>query len=558
MATADDQAAPLISHRHHREDGDNHDGLLEADELQSDTGAAAEEANEADEAEFRHREGRIGSFVWLLTLSACISGLLFGCKRHRLSIGTSLSGQPLTSLDKSLITSATALLALAASPLAARLADAAGRRPVILGADVLFAAGALLQARAGTVAAVVAGRAVVGAAVGAASFATPLYVAELAPAARRGGLVTLNVLCVTLGQVVAYVVGWALVGGGDGGGEGWRWLVGLGAVPAVLQAVLLLLLMPETPRWLVRAGRPAAARRVIWSTVAGSSGGEGKQGRDRDGEEEEDRVSTRLVDRILKDIETEVREEEEERRRALAASGRKDGGGEWVQGWRELLSVPRNRRALTIACLLQALQQLCGFNSLMYFSATIFTLLGFQSPTLTSLSVAGTNFLFTAVALAVIDRVGRRRILLWSVPIMAVGLLLCAVGFRFFNLPPAAETPTPHTTAAVVILVSIMVYVAAYALGLGNVPWMQSELFPLSVRSLGSGAATCANWTANFAVGLTFLPMMDALTPTWTFVLYALVCAVGWVAIWLIYPETSGLTLEEATGLLEHGWGVVR
>lgn len=210
----------------------------------------------------------------------------------------------------------------------------------------------------------------------------------------------------------------------------------------------------------------------------------------------------------------------------------------------------------------------------MYFSATIFTLLGFQSPTLTSLSVAGTNFLFTAAALAVIDRVGRRRILLWSVPLMVIGLLLCAVGFRFFFFSPDDELPaigdgdgaatststtTPKATpAAITILLSIMVYVAAYALGLGNVPWMQSELFPLGVRSLGSGAATCANWTANFAVGLTFLPMMDALTPAWTFVLYALVCAAGWAAIWCIYPETSGLTLEEAAGLLEHGWGVVR
>lgn len=143
-------------------------------------------------------------------------------------------------------------------------------------------------------------------------------------------------------------------------------MVGLGAVPAVLQAALLLLLMPETPRWLVRAGRPAAARRVIWSTVAGEAGEEKRRRQREDGGGEDDPVSTRLVDRILKDIETEVREEEEERRRAVAvaASGRKDGGGgggEWVQGWRELLSVPRNRRALTIACLLQSLQQLCGF-----------------------------------------------------------------------------------------------------------------------------------------------------------------------------------------------------
>lgn len=138
---------------------------------------------------------------------------------------------------------------------------------------------------------------------------------------------------------------------------------------------------------------------------------------------------------------------------------------------------------------------------------------------------------------------------------MALGLLATALGF---NASPFIATGDSSLTqgAAVFILVAIMIYVAAYALGLGNVPWMQSELFPLSVRSLGSGVATATNWLANFIVGLTFLPLMDILTPAWTFVLYAIVCMVGWVAIWWIYPETVGLSLEEATGLLEHGWGV--
>ncbi len=282
-----------------------------------------------------------------------------------MSIGTSLSGRALTSLDKSVVTSSTALLALFASPAASALADALGRRPVILAADALFAAGALAQAFSRTVPAMVAGRAVVGAAVGAASLATPLYVAELAPAAHRGRLVTLNVLCITLGQVAAYLAGWALAdvdaagAGGDGGdgnegGNGWRWMVGLGAVPAVLQCVLLLAFMPETPRWLVRAGQPAAARRVIRKTII--SGGSSS--------EVDDPALARLVNRILKDIETEVREEEEERKRVAMANGSvRKSGGEWTEGWRELLAVPRNRRALTIACLLQGLQQLCGFVS---------------------------------------------------------------------------------------------------------------------------------------------------------------------------------------------------
>lgn len=201
----------------------------------------------------------------------------------------------------------------------------------------------------------------------------------------------------------------------------------------------------------------------------------------------------------------------------------------------------------------------------MYFSATIFMLLGFTSPTLTSMSVAITNFIFTGVALLVIDRIGRRRILLYSIPFMIGGLVLSAWGFSRMKLSTetlnsgAAPTPPDNQGAAVVVLVSIMLYVAAYALGLGNVPWMQSELFSLSVRSLGSGAATGTNWASNFVVGLTFLPLMDALSPTWTFFLYAVVCVVGLWLVYLIYPETSGLSLEEAAGLLERDdWGVGR
>lgn len=207
----------------------------------------------------------------------------------------------------------------------------------------------------------------------------------------------------------------------------------------------------------------------------------------------------------------------------------------------------------------------------MYFSATIFMLLGFTSPTLTSMSVAITNFLFTVVAFMVIDRIGRRRILLYSIPFMIVGLLSSAWGFSLMKLStanldapttadpstPPSPSPSENRGAAAVVLASVMLYVAAYAIGLGTVPWMQSELFSLGVRSLGSGAATGTNWASNFVVGLTFLPLMDALSPSWTFVLYAGVCVVGLGLVFRTYPETSGLSLEEAAALLERDdWGV--
>ncbi|POS71329.1 hypothetical protein DHEL01_v210279 [Diaporthe helianthi] len=540
MEDADNQQqAPLISNRHHGDDYE--DGLDDA------VGLAA--------SPVVGKPSSPGLSMWLLTFSAGIGGLLFGydtgvISATLVSIDTSLSNRPLTSLDKSIITSATALFALLVSPLSSVLADRLGRRRVILVADILFVLGSAIQAGCSSVGAMVAGRAVVGAAVGAASFVVPLYLAELSPAAFRGRVVTMNIFFVTWGQVVAYIVGWGFAEFGSRE-TGWRWMVGLGAAPALLQLGLVAG-MPETPRWLVRAGRTDEARAVVRRVAGGGSGASAE------------------ADVVLKGIEAEVRDEEQAqkaRRRAPAVGPRVD----WLDGWDELLSVRRNRRALAIACLLQGLQQLCGFNSLMYFSATIFKLLGFDSPTLTSMVVAVTNMLFTVVALLVIDKVGRRRILLCSIPFMVVGLLLSAWGFSMMHLstsafsdspegstePPPPPPAAPSHGAAVVVLTSIMLYVAAYAIGLGNVPWMQSELFSLSVRSLGSGAATATCWAANFVVGLSFLPLMDALSPTWTFVLYATVCVAGNWVVYRVYPETSGLGLEEAAALLERDdWGV--
>lgn len=199
----------------------------------------------------------------------------------------------------------------------------------------------------------------------------------------------------------------------------------------------------------------------------------------------------------------------------------------------------------------------------MYFSATIFSLLGFYSPTLTSLSIAVTNFLCTLLALTIIDHVGRRRILLLSIPVMVLGLVACSVAYEYLGHPSWNHDSVSSTTGvearspwAVVILAAMVIYVCGYAIGLGNIAWQQSELFPLSVRSLGSGLATATNWGSNFVVGLTFLPMMEYLTPVWTFATYSLICIVGWVCCWAIYPETKGLGLEDVRGLLKDSYGV--
>jgi SP family myo-inositol transporter-like MFS transporter 13 len=234
-----------------------------------------------------------------------------------------------------------------------------------------------------------------------------------------------------------------------------------------------------------------------------------------------------------------------------------------LQKLKLLFTIDSNRRALTISCLLQGLQQACGFNSLMYFSATIFSMVGFKNPTGTAMVVAGTNMAATAVAFTLIDRVGRRRILLISIPAMAIGLLLCALSFTQLPiLAPSTTAPDPSIvspTWSATLLTSMALYVSSYALGIGSIPWLvQSEFFPMRVRGAGTGLATASNWILNFFVGVSFLPAVENMYggAVGLFVLYALVCGVGAAAVWCVYPETKGLRMEEIEEVLRDGWGV--
>jgi SP family myo-inositol transporter-like MFS transporter 13 len=184
------------------------------------------------------------------------------------------------------------------------------------------------------------GRAVVGIAVGSASFVVPLYVSELAPARWRGRLVTIVALLITGGQVGAYVVGWLF----SRMPHGWKWMVGLGAVPALVQ-VLTMVGMPETPRWLVKAGRVERARAVLRKVF---------------GEDEEEVVTV-----VMARVEREIEEEDA----AVAKTGRFEGELDGLsmrlrrmkENFSELITVPGHLRALIITCMLQGAQQLCGF-----------------------------------------------------------------------------------------------------------------------------------------------------------------------------------------------------
>jgi SP family myo-inositol transporter-like MFS transporter 13 len=188
----------------------------------------------------------------------------------------------------------------------------------------------------------------------------------------------------------------------------------------------------------------------------------------------------------------------------------------------------------------------------MYYSATIFALVNFKNPTATALLIALTNFLFTLIAFGVIDRIGRRRVLLLSIPFMSIGLFLSSFAFTRVTVNPPSPSTLPSRAAntdppwgPALLVSSLLLFVAAYALGLGNVPWHQSELFPLNVRALGSSLATATNWTCNALVGLTFLPILESLGAPAAVGFYAVVCLGVWAAVWRVYPERMGVGLEE-------------
>lgn len=260
-----------------------------------------------------------------------------------MSIGTDLSSRDLTILDKSLITSSTSLFALLFSAPSGFLADSLGRKNVVVVADVLFVAGALLQAVSKSVWVMIIGRAIVGAAVGSASFVAPLYISELAPAAWRGRLVTVSALFITAGQVVAYIIGWLF----SKSPNGWRWMVGLGAAPALVQLAIVMF-MPDTPRWLAKAGRRNEARHVLGRIY----------GLDQEA----------TADAILAGVEAEMRREEEliygEELSGAPKSNLQMIWSSLAITSQRLWTIPRNRRALIISSTLQASQQLCGFVSL--------------------------------------------------------------------------------------------------------------------------------------------------------------------------------------------------
>ncbi|CEL58187.1 Myo-inositol transporter 1 OS=Schizosaccharomyces pombe (strain 972 / ATCC 24843) GN=itr1 PE=3 SV=1 [Rhizoctonia solani AG-1 IB] len=488
-----------------------------------------QETGEISEAAVRAEgEEKVTFFVWLLVFASSISGLLFGYDTGVISgtlvtIGSDLGPEQLSNTQKELITSATTLGALLGGLAAGMISDFVGRKPVLAAANVVFIGGAIAQAVCHTVAAMIGGRFLIGIGVGLAACMAPLFIAELSPTKLRGRLVTVNVVFITGGQVIAYGIGAAF----ESSPGGWRWMVGLGAVPAALQLAMLPF-MPESPRILVRRGHLEQAQKNMAKIYA--------------------HATPEQVSQKVKVLRASVQESIDIQNSTT-----------FLQRFKSILTVPVNRRALIVACGLQGFQQLCGFNTLVYYSATLFKSIGFDKPTAVGLIIAGTNFIFTMVALKYIDIVGRRKIMLFTPPGMIFGLVLASISFYYLTkstggvLVDGAKYPKTWSS---LVLFSMVFYVASYATGLGNVPWQQSELFALDVRGIGASIATSANWAANLVIGATYLSLMHAITPSGAFGFYAGLCLLGWLFCIFCYPETAGLSLEEVKLIFRNDFGI--
>ncbi len=365
----------------------------------------------------------------------------------------------LGSFAQGLVVAAVPIGAVAGAGIAGPAADRYGRRLMILLAAAVFIVGALASAAAPGVEVLVIARIVIGVAIGLASAAAPVYISEVAPPESRGRLVSFFQLAVTIGILVAYLVGLAF-----DHTEGWRWMLGLGCVPA-LALGFGMLRMPQSPRWLVMSGDDFAAR----ATLA--------------------KIRVDDPDTIDRELE-EIKESLDEKPGA----------------WSELLQ-PVVKAALVVGVGLAILQQVTGINTVIYYAPTIVEFTGVDSSAGSILAAVGVGVInvgMTLLALRLLDRAGRRTLLFIGVTGMSISLFALGGAFKIAG--------GGSTLASVIAIGSLMAYVASFAISLGPIFWLlNAEIYPLGVRSKAAGVGTMANWTFNFIVSLTFLLLIEAL-----------------------------------------------
>ncbi|KAF2475058.1 putative transporter [Lindgomyces ingoldianus] len=493
-------------------------------------GSAQDRANEI--AELSGIEATAASkAAWLISIVVSLGGLLFGYDTGYISsvlvtIGTSL-GHTLSSSEQELVTSLTSGGALVGAVGAGFTADRFGRKMPIWCACVIFVIGTVLQTAAFTVSQFAVGRFVVGLGVGSAAMVCPLYISELAPAKYRGRMIAFNNMSVTFGQLLASAIGAGFAKAGNPAtSQAWRATVGTGAAPAIALGGLLFL-CPESPRQLVAHDKSEEAMKVL-NRIYPTSTEEQRRGKIDSIEMSIQEATQTMVDDSI-----------------------------WMS-LRRIFTTPATGRAVLTACLIMAVSQLGGFNTLMYYSATLFKIVGFNNATAVAITVSGTNWVFSMVNLVLVDKFGRRAILLVTVLGMAICLLIAAVSFHFIPINLSTLELESDTVGwpGIVLLVTIICYVAFFSSGVATMGWIGTELIPLEVRAVGTMLNTVTCWSTNIIIASTFLSMMKGITPSGAFGFYCGICVAGWIFIIFCYPECKGMPLEAIREVFAHGFGV--
>ncbi len=434
---------------------------------------------------------RCTAFLFFVIAAAAFGGFLYGYHTAVISgaLGFLASHFHLSIVDQGVVVSILLVGALVGAMVAGSLADRFGRKRAIALTCVFFILGAAIIAFSDSYVMVLTGRFVSGLGVGIISVAGPVYLAEVSPPHYRGAFVACYQLAIALGILVSFLVNYFFASAGD-----WRWMFAFGMFPALLQ-IFALFFLPETPAWLFKNGL--------------------------------EEHGIKALERLRKDKHWMHQIEAMK----SAASHHKKGN------WKALFS-PSVRYVLIIGFVLSVLQQITGINTVIYYAPKIFETAGISSATgaiLATLGIGIINVLVTLLATWILDKAGRRILLIIGIGGMAVSLATLSTGYYL----------QPESLSSIAFF-SLIAYVAFFAIGLGPVTWVVlSEIYPLKVRGKAMTLAAFGNWLFNYLVSLTFLDLIGKFGPQGTFLMYALISA---AAVWFVYrfiPETKGKSLEQ-------------
>jgi MFS transporter, SP family, arabinose:H+ symporter len=444
----------------------------------------------------------INSFVILVSCAAAVGGLLFGYDTAVISgaIGFLQEKFDLNATMTGWVASCLLIGCAVGAAMAGFLSDHFGRKKALVVSATIFAVSSLGCALSGTVIELVVWRMICGVGVGIASLLSPLYIAEMAPPQVRGRLVSLNQLAIVVGIFVVYFINAAIANTGEKAWNietGWRWMLGIGIIPSAI-FLILLIFIAESPRWLEQKGKRNEAIIVL-----------------------------KRINNDPKIAENQLNEIREAINKETSSIG---------QLFKSGLRLP-----LIIAVMLALFQQFSGSNAIMYYAPEIFKAAGSgdDSAFIQTVYIGAINLLFTLVAIWLVDKIGRKLLLVVGSISMSICMGIIGLSFYFEK----ANGPW--------MLVFILLAIASYAVSLAPVTWViLSEIFPTRIRGRAMSIATVILWLACFVVSQTFPILENSIGPAFTFWIYTVMTALTFLFVWKVVPETRNKSLEE----IEKNW----